>query len=178
MQRRTVLASVAGLAATGGCLGSVASALPDDQDGDQPASPTDCPSLQDGAATVCVGDSDAAVSFSRNTAVVSNGDDLVATLTNEDADEVGLNPYAWTVHRRDGDGWTQVAPDAFVEPWRTLATGESLTWRVDVGGGERTTSADAVDVGPLDLDGGEHAFSVVATVDGEQTEFVAPFVVA
>jgi hypothetical protein len=176
MQRRRYLASVAGLAATGGCLGALSSALPENGEG-EPNAPAECPSFDRSATAVCVGDTDAAASFSRSSAAVSSGGELVTTLTNESTDDVGLNPYAWTLYRRDGDGWTQVAPDAFVEPWRSLDAGESVSWHLQVGDAERTTSDDDVYVGPLDLAGGEYAFIVVAVVDGERTEFVAPFVV-
>ncbi|WP_336034569.1 hypothetical protein [Halobacterium yunchengense] len=176
MRRRRYLASVAGLAAAGGCLGPLSAAMPGDGDGG-PALPADCPSFAADAATVCVGD-DAAATFARSDATVDAGGSFTATLTNRDADAVGLNPYAWTVYRRDGDGWTQVAPDAFVEPWQTLAGGESRTWHVRVGDANATSASDDdVHVGPLDLDRGEHAFVVLAAVDGDRTEFVAPFAV-
>lgn len=177
MRRRTYLASVAGLAATGGCLGTVSAVLPG-SGRDAPSPPARCPSFDERAETVCVGDDDASASFSRSAASVGDGEEFVVTLTNESAEAVGLNPYAWTVYRRDGDGWTQVAPDAFVEPWRRLEAGASQSWRLQVGDASGETSADAVVIDPLGLERGEHAFTVLAVVDGDRTEFVAPFAVA
>lgn len=177
MKRRTYVASVFGLAATGGCISAVSSVMAGDEEPGSPnPTPTRCPSFDGDADSVCIGE-EATVSFARSEAAVSSGDALAVTLTNEAADEVGLNPYAWTLYRRDGDDWTQVAPDAFVEPWRGLDSGESLSWHVQVGGEERTPSEEGIHVGPLGLERGEYAFTVLANVDGDRTEFVAPFVV-
>ncbi|MFB6269136.1 MAG: hypothetical protein ABEH83_04275 [Halobacterium sp.] len=176
MKRRTYVASVVGLAATGGCVSAVSSVMAGGDSEESPAAPADCPSFDADAETVCVGE-DAAVTFSRSDAAVADGEQFSVTLSNEDADAVGLNPYAWTVYRRDSDGWTQVAPDAFVEPWRSLDEGESLSWHVQVGGEDVPDSEQGVHVGPLDLADGEHAFTLLAEVDGDRTEFVAPFAV-
>jgi hypothetical protein len=177
MKRRTYVASVFGLAATGGFASAVSSVLADDERDGAPTAPAQCPSFDSDTTSVCVGEN-TAVSFSRSEATVAVGDALTVTLTNERADEVGLNPYGWTVYRRDGDDWTQVAPDAFVEPWRTLHAGESLSWHVHVGGEDVPHSDQGVHVGPLSLDDGDHAFTLLADVEGERTEFVAPFTVA
>lgn len=176
MKRRTYVASVVGLAVSGGCVTAVSSVMAGEDDHESPRRPAGCSSFDPHADTVCVGE-DAAVSFARSAAAVTPGDEFAVTLTNETADEVGLNPYAWTLYHRDGDDWTQVAPDAFVEPWRSLDDGESLSWHVHVGSEQRAPSDEGVHVGPLDLERGEYAFTVLADVDGDRTEFVAPFVV-
>lgn len=182
MRRRSYLGAVAALASAGtaGCLGVATSALPGNA-GDGPGSGGALPpcrsfGLGDGA-TVCAGDQSADVVPTRNAASVSAGDDLVLTLTNESAGDVGVNPYAWTAFRRGDDGWTQVAPDPFVEPRRTLERDESLSWHLMVGSSHSTPDGDGVYLDPLGLDAGAYAFVVVAVVDGDRTEFVAPFAV-
>lgn len=183
MRRRTFLGALAGTA-TAGTLGvtasseslcdSRASALAGRDDG-QSADPPPCRSFGHGdGSAVCVGDG-GPVTVARSTDVVSGGD-LVVTLANENADGVGVNEYAWTVYRRDIGGWTQVAPDAFVASRVTLARGESLSWRLATGDGPASDNDDVI-IDPLSLESGGHAFVLVAVVDGERREFVAPFAV-
>lgn len=177
MRRRSYLASVAGLAATGGCLGGVSAALPVNGRNSAPGTPARCPRFDAAARSVCVGET-APATLSRSDASVSDGDEFVVTLTNEDADDVATNPYAWTVYYRDENDWTQVAPDAFLEPVEHVARGTSTSWHLLLGEDGGTRADDGVYVDPLGLADGEHAFTVLAVVDGERTEFVAPFTVA
>jgi len=173
MRRRAFLGALAGTAAAGS-LGVTASALAGRDDG-PPVDPPPCRSFgHSDRSAGCVG-GDGAVTVSRNTAVVSGGD-LVVTLSNERADGVGVNEYAWTVYRRDGGDWTQVAPDPLVAPRDTLSRGESRTWRLAVGDGP-SPEGEGVTIDPLGLDAGGYAFVVVAVVDGDTRESVAPFAV-
>jgi hypothetical protein len=212
MKRRAFLAGAASLA-TAGCLGPTVGGDPggttdsgttdrttteqttsgDDATSDDHTTDDDCPAVRrEVDTTLCAGDRPGfPASFSQSAAAVSSNGDLSFTLTNEAAGSVGLNPYAWAVHRRTEKGWRHVAPDAVIQPWRTLGEGDAQTWRLAVGDPvtaddtetetttERTTSegSEPVGAGPLDLSPGEYAFSVVADVDGDSVAFVARFTV-
>lgn len=214
MERRSLLAtgaSLAAAAATAGCLGRTGAgdgggddsttdssttdhatdeAGSDDGDAsfDDDADPgvPDCADLYDDhesvAAVVCAGESASRqVSFGQNTDRLARGETLETTLVNDGAAAaVGLNPYAWSVHRRVGGGdWKRLERGAYVEPWVTLASGERLRWRVGVGEVEVQPHADdRVYGGSLDLDAGTYAFSAIVDVDGQRVAFVAPFAVA
>lgn len=187
MKRRSFLAGAAALA-TAGCLGravgdgtTTRDRTTTDQKTTTDATTTtgDCPEVRrEVAATVCSGgDSDYGATLSQTAQSVMADGSLGVTLTNESAESVGLNPYAWAVHERTEKGWRHVAPDTHIEPWTVLSQGDSQAWRVQLGDGESTESGDAVAAGPLDLDAGEHAFSVVPKVDGDRVAFVARFTV-
>ena len=144
----------------------------------------DCPARYPGdesvEAVVCAGQSgNRRVSFGQNTDRLARGAPLEVTLVNDGADAVGLNPYAWTVHRRVGDGdWERVDRGPVVEPWVTLSAGDRLRWRVGAGDSDvQPHPDDQVYGGSLDLDAGGYAFSVTADVDDQRVAFVAPFAV-
>jgi len=46
---------------------------------------------------------------------------LDLTLSNASSHSFGFNPYDWRIDRHTGDGWTKVAPEEVVEPWRELS---------------------------------------------------------
>ena len=181
MRRRQFL-SAAGLAtatAAAGCLGSATPLQPPRNPDDTSSEPTPCPSVREHTdRTVCADPaSGGPVAFEQNADTVTAGEDFVVELTNEGTDEVGLNPYDWAVHRKAGDDWERVAPDNSIEPWYLIAPGDSLSWHLMVGELHPTPSTENVYIPPLDLDAGEYAFSVVASVDEERAEFVARFAV-
>jgi hypothetical protein len=188
MKRRSFLAGAAALA-TSGCLGRAVGNGTTTRDRtttdrqntttDSTTTSGDCPEVRrEVAATVCSGeDSDYGAVLSQTAQSVAADGSLGVTLTNESAESVGLNPYAWAVHERTEKGWRHVAPDTHIEPWTVLSQGDSQAWRVQLGDGGTTENEDAVAAGPLDLDAGEHAFSIVAQVDGDRVAFVARFTV-
>lgn len=144
----------------------------------------DCTDLYDDHesvdAVVCAGEpATRRVSFGQNTERLPRGETLEATLVNDGADAVGLNPYAWTVHRRVGDGdWERVDRGPVIEPWVTLSSGDRMRWRVGVGDSDVQPHPDDQRYGgSLDLDAGGYVFSVTADVDDQRVAFVAPFAV-
>jgi hypothetical protein len=176
MKRRAFLATGAVLA-TAGCLGRTGTGSDDSTttSGDG----ADCPDVSDGTdATVCA---DAAgsqpVSFGQSADRVAVGETLEGTLVNDAADEVGLNPYDWRVHRETEDGWQRVERGAVIEPWIVLEAGDSVRWRVGVGDtADPDTSPEDVYGGALALESGQrYAFSVPVAVGDDSVVFVAPF---
>jgi len=152
----------------------------DDADPDAPECPDIYEDRENVDAVLCADESGSRrVSFGQNTGRLPRGETLSATLVNDGADAVGLNPYDWTVHRRVDDGdWKRVDRGPVVEPWETLSTGDRLRWRVGVGDSDVQPHPDEnVYGGSLDLEPGSYAFSVIADVDGQRVAFVAPFAV-
>ena len=185
MRRRTFLATGAVLATTG-CLGSASTGGDDatTANGDEP----DCPDIHGGTkSTVCAGATgDRPVSFTQRTDRVAVGGTLEATLVNDTAASVGLNPYDWAVHRETDGGWKPVDRGAVIEPWVVLEAGGRARWRVGMGdSADPDTNPDDVYGGSLPLESGQrYAFSVSADVgdddndaDDDRTVFVAPFTV-
>lgn len=188
MKRRGFLAGAAALA-TSGCLGRAVGDGATTTDGTTTSQPpaTDggaCPDVRrEVAATVCSGqDGGYGATIAQSAQTVPADGELVVTLTNEGAESVGFNPYAWAVHERTEKGWKRVGPDVFIEPWTVLSRGDSQEWHLALGESETsedgtTDRENTVAAGPLDLTAGDHAFSVVAQVDGERVAYVAPFTV-
>ncbi|GGL31110.1 hypothetical protein GCM10009037_13560 [Halarchaeum grantii] len=180
--RRRVLAAL-GFGVVGslaGCTG--ASSAPDEVTTDEttttPPDFSGCPSLRETAdETVCAATApaDAPVVLAPSRADVAAPGTLRFTLTNDSEASLGLNPYDWALHRETDGGWERVAPDAVIQPWFTLAPGESRTWELQIGGGHSAPQNDSTVVaGPLDLEPGTYAFSVVA-VGEARTAYVARF---
>lgn len=158
----------------------------DDPHFDDDAAPDvpECPDLYDDAdnvdAVVCAGEaSDERLSFGQSAERVARGDALEATLVNDAADSVGLNPYDWAVHRRvSGGDWERVDRGPVPEPWTELSRGDRMRWRVRVGDSDvQPHPDDQVYGGNLALDAGAYAFAVTAEVGGQRVAFVAPFAV-
>ena len=86
-------------------------------------------------------------------------------LHNETGDPFGLNPYAWGIERRTADGWEHVAPEEYVEPWTTVADGETYTWVLS----EHDTAAMAENKQAItaELDAGVHAFAITGNRERE-----------
>ncbi|WP_136716398.1 hypothetical protein [Halorientalis salina] len=100
------------------------------------------------------------------------GDDSVESvefvLYNDSAAGFGLNPYAWAIKRRTEDGWAHVAPEEWVEPWYTVDSGETYTWRLSMT--ERTQAmAERTMAITEDLDDGIYAFQITGIAD-EQSD--------
>ncbi|GAD51921.1 hypothetical protein MBEHAL_0681 [Halarchaeum acidiphilum MH1-52-1] len=140
-----------------------------------------CPPLHDADRTVCAASAaaDAPVVLRPSATTVESPGTLRFTLSNGGETTLGLNPYGWAVHRETTDGWARVAPDATIEPWREVAPGDAQAWVLGVGTEtEPTAAGGTVAYGPLALDAGTYAFSVVAQAAGEWTAYVARFRVA
>lgn len=178
--RRDLLAAL-GLGAVGalaGCTG--ASSAPDEATTDEttttPPDFSGCPSLRETVEeTVCTATApaDAPVVLAPSSTDVAASGTLRFTLANGSQASLGLNPYDWALHREADRGWERVAPDAVIQPWFTLAPGESRVWELHLGAGHSAPNGTVV-AGPLDLESGTYAFSVVA-VGEARTAYVARF---
>lgn len=96
------------------------------------------------------------------------GDDTVEsvefTLYNDSDDAFGLNPHAWAIKRQTDSGWEHVAPEEWVQPWYTVESGETYTWRLSMT--ERTQAmAERTMAITEDLDDGTYAFQITGIVD-------------
>lgn len=160
MRRRRYLSLAAAGAA--GLTGCTARALPDALSG-APGPSDGCPSVLDVDRRVCPGD-DGPLSIEQSSETVT-GDawSLVVTVTNESAEPLGANPYAWSVYRRDGSRWRHVAPNASNEPWLELRPDERYVWQLTAAAGGL---ADADQRVYLALDPGTYAFAVPFRADG------------
>jgi len=185
LSRRRLLAGLgAGVVALAGCTapGSTngrTSDGTDDGTSDDPAF-EGCPAVRANVdETVCAATAgDAPVVLRPSATRVESPGTLRFVLANGGDATLGLNPYDWAVHRRGDDGWAKVAPDAVVQPWFEVPPGESMTWELQVGAANATPE-DVRVAGPLDLDSGVYAFSVVAARDeSTRTAYVARFRVA
>ena len=95
----------------------------------------ECPSITDTDRTVCWQTrSDSGVSLRPSAAtfrpVSNNGEieTITFTLSNGSDERFSFNPYEWAVYRQEGDGWTRVAPDEYVEPWEHVPPGGQYQW--------------------------------------------------
>jgi hypothetical protein len=113
----------------------------------------------------------------------STGDGTVETvefvLHNRSDDTFGLNPYAWTIHRRTEGGWERVAPDATPEPWLGIHGGGTYRWVLAVETHPSPQGDERMDI-VQDLDDGTYAFAVDGTFgdgpnSGTRVECVALF---
>lgn len=168
---------------------------PDEPTTDDPATPQDpfaaaaCPSFADGVdRSVCwpKGDTDDEEVYLDATAAVfepTTGDGEVETvefvLHNGSSASFGLNPYAWSLYRRTGDDWEFVAPEASVEPWYTVESGGTYTWRLSVEKHPSPADENAIEVFQ-DLSDGVYAFQVTGAFgdgpnSGTRVECVALF---
>ena len=140
----------------------------------------ECPSLRAADSTVCAAKAgaDTPVVLRPSTTTLTAPGTLRFTLSNGGESTLGMNPYDWAVHRETADGWERVAPDATVEPWRELPPGASQAWALQVGASHSSPENETVVCGPLTLEAGTYAFSVVARADGTWTAYVARFRVA
>jgi len=189
MHRRTLLVGLA-TTATAGCLGQgegssgdpTATSSPpsrgtwDDvgtEPGNRPPASDEfdgvaCPDSRAADRTVCYHtngrDSDVVLSTYPEVFDPDRGDDTVEALTftlgNAGEWAVHVNPYDWAIHHRDGDSWTQVAPNAPIkEPLYVVEPGQTLEWELPEmtrppPGGDDSFRVDTP------LEPGVHAFSV------------------
>lgn len=155
--------------------------------GDDPFVDEPCPSFaEDVDRTVCAhaaDDADLYLGVSEPVFAPTTGDDTVETTTftlhNESGEPFGLNPYAWAIKRRRDGEWTHVAPEEHVEPWHTVADGETYGWVLSV---ETHPSPSAENRQSVveDLDAGTYAFQITGMLgegsdDSENVECVALF---
>lgn len=142
---------------------------------------TPCPQVRDVSMHVCPGDDGGPISVDRSASEMpADGGTIAITVTNTTDSTVGLNPYAWGVHRRPDTGdWERVDDDrAYIEPWQELAPGDSLTWVVasdeDHQGGDNEITC-ALDLGP-----GTYGWTVELKREGadERVAAAAGFVVS
>ena len=192
MHRRRLLAGLAA-AASAGCLGrsggeqssptgartATATARTEtDTPGVPTASDTfagtSCPEYTDADRTVCYHTApegaDVVLSAEPEVFDPESGDNIVQTLRftlyNQGEWTVLVNPYDWTIHRRDGSSWSRVAPEGpRSEPLYILEPGATLEWELPEmthpsPGGDDTYRVDA------SLEPGTYAFSVTGSYDG------------
>ncbi|SDF06977.1 hypothetical protein [Halorientalis regularis] len=136
---------------------------------------TDCPGFSDSVdRTVCyhaIQDDAAEVWVEPDSEVFAptTGDNTVETITftlcNESDEPFGLNPYAWAIKRRTGDGWEHVAPEEYVEPWRTVEDGGTYTWRLSVETHPSPARDDHLTL-VEDLESGVYAFAITGSLGG------------
>lgn len=152
-------------------------------DGTPGAKPSDpfvdaaCPSFSENVdRTVCwhTADTDAEpIYLDASTAVFepSTGDGSVETmefvLHNDSGNSFGLNPHAWAIKRQTDSGWEHVAPEEWVEPWYTVESGQTYTWRLSL---QQHTQAMAERTMAVtqDLQDGTYAFQITG-IAGEQS---------
>lgn len=175
-----------GTDATTGTDGTTDEGTTADGDAD-PFADEPCPSFaEDVDRTVCAhaaGDADVSLTVSDPVFEPTTGDDTVETTTftlhNEAGEPFGLNPYAWAIKRRRDGEWAHVAPEEHVEPWYTVADGETYDWNLSV---ETHPSPSAENRQSVveDLDSGTYAFQITGLLgegsdDPENVECVALF---
>lgn len=182
--RRTVLAAVGTSLVSAGCLGSGPGRGPVNGNGTDPT-PTDgpastptatpggpfadvaCPSFTETDRTVCwhTRPDDAPVVLEPETTAFEPVADnqtvetVAFTLRNRSEQSFGLNPYAWQLQVRADDGWRRVAPDQWIEPWDTVAPGETWEWILATRQ-HPTPSEERVVRVFQDVDDGTYAFAV------------------
>ncbi|PSQ48651.1 hypothetical protein BRD19_05975 [Halobacteriales archaeon SW_7_65_23] len=194
MKRRTfIVAGGSAMLATAGCLAT--SNTSDDASADEtpatdtptPADPAEgdaagasfddipCPSFSDSAdRTVCshtvmAGATPVYPTVSEQVFTPTTGDDSVETMAitlhNDSGVRFGLNPHAWTLERWTGDGWEHVAPEEYVEPWQSLAPGETFTWELSVESHPTPQEQRRLSV-VEDLESGTYAFGSTGILQG------------
>lgn len=185
LHRSAIATSTLASAFLAGCTGAGGPGDPDPtppDDGGSSPTPTDppCPTVRDVPTHVCPGD-DGPVSVARSAPSIPADDgSLTVTVENTTSGRVGLNPYAWGIHRRTPDGdWARVDDDrAYIELWRELAPGDRVRWHVasDADSENAGTTGNAI-AAALDLDPGTYAWSVTLLPDGadERVAAVAGF---
>jgi hypothetical protein len=94
---------------------------------------------------------------------------LTFTLGNVTGRPFGMNPYAWSIHRWTGDAWEKVAPDAHVEPWTTVESGESYEWVLSTRehSGPQSENSQAI---VEDLADGTYAFQIAGNLAAESAD--------
>ena len=119
-----------------------------------------CPQVRDVSVHVCPGDDGGPISVDRSTRKIpADGGVLSITVTNTTDQTVGLNPYAWAVHRLDDKGhWQRVDERAHIEPWEELEPGARKEWRV-ASDADYETDGSAIAC-PVDLDPGTYGWTV------------------
>lgn len=139
-----------------------------------------CPSFSKADRTNCwhtVDPASASVYLEPDSELLAEtNDDVVETLSfvlhNETGGDFGLNPHAWSIYRRTDGEWTRVAPDEYIEPWYTLADGETYTWRVSLEPHPSPNADDELDV-VQPLEDGTYAFHVSGHVESGPDEGTA-----
>lgn len=98
------------------------------------------------------------------------GDDSIETLSisleNRSAGQFGFNPYAWSLHRREGDEWVRLGPDVHPEPWTTLEAGEAFTYDLALESPAAESSRENFLLVREDLDDGIYALAVSGQLSG------------
>ena len=158
----TSLAGCTGSAGAGGGGGDGDPTTPTtDDSGTHPTTAVlPCPDVRDVSTRVCPGDDGGPFSVDRSTRKIpADGGVLSITVTNTSDQTVGLNPYAWAVHRLDDKGhWQRVDERAHIEPWEELEPGASKEWRV-ASDADYETDGSAIAC-PVDLDPGTYGWTV------------------
>ncbi|MFC7074806.1 hypothetical protein ACFQJ7_15930 [Halovenus rubra] len=164
-----------------------AGGTPTDGDGNQPVG-SNCPSFSDKVdRTVCARsetDSQIYPTISKQVFEPTTDDNTVEnlqiTLHNESDKTFGLNPYAWALKRQTDDGWSHVAPEAYIQPWENVESGGRYNWNLSVEKHPTPSEEQTVWIAE-DLESGTYAFQITGMAstesddDGPRIECVAQF---
>lgn len=157
----TALAGCTGSAGSGGDPGTTTTSTNSDSDSDETTTALPCPQVRDVSLHVCPGDDGGPISVDRSDhEMPADGGTITVTVTNTSDGGIGLNPYAWAVHRLNDDGhWKRVDDDrVHIEPWQELASGESIRWRIASDADYKATGG-AIGCS-LDLEPGTYGWSI------------------
>jgi len=207
VNRRTVLAALGTAVATAGCFGQESpdpgsgsengTSTPTDTPTDSPTDATTpdpdgpfadlaCPSFVETDRTICwhtrAADAPVVLEPEATTYEPIAGNDAVETvgftLHNRSEQPFGLNPHAWRLHVREDGEWRHIAPEQWIEPWNTVAPGETWDW-VLATEQHPTPSGDRVVHVVQELTSATYAFSVHGQLGpqgetAESIECIAP----
>lgn len=156
----TALAGCTGSAGAGGGDGSTTTTTTEDSGSHNTTTVLPCPDTRDVSTHVCPGDDGGPFSLDRSAREMpADEGTITVTVTNTGDDTLGLNPYAWAVHRLKDDGhWERVDERAHIEPWQELPPGESIRWRIASDADYKATGG-AIGCS-LDLEPGTYGWSV------------------
>ncbi|PSP78167.1 hypothetical protein BRC81_09020 [Halobacteriales archaeon QS_1_68_20] len=182
MNRRRLLATVAGVAgsaAVSGCLSALTPAAKTETERPPGGTAGTCPAYEDVTRVVCndeVGPAAAGAVLDPSDRAVDPDGTIEFTLENNSDRTLSTNFYDWRVDKRvDGD-WYHVAPQFVAQPLMSVPPGGSHAWTVTVDDG-RVESGDSVDpaggtedVSLRAVGGGEYAFRARGWFDGDDHE--------
>lgn len=172
MRRRAYLEIVAGAAV--GLAGCMNSRGPTPGTSEGTPSVGTCPDLLAADRTACPGNENGPLAVVRSSPSVSADSwRLRIGVTNQSSEPYGCDPFAWSLFKQAGGGWSSVAPDVPTEPRVELAPGDSYAWQLcspaaDVDGVDRRIV--------LDLGTGRYALAVPFR-GPDLVAVVAPFAV-
>lgn len=94
-------------------------------------------------------------------------DSLVFTLQNQTSCSLMLDPKAWHIERKSGDGWEQIASGDHGDEQITIANGSEHGWSLSLTP-HPTPHTDSTTFVVADLSEATYAFVLAGTVDSEE----------